>query len=119
VDVTVIEQAPDGVGVVTLRGQLDIDTAPDLSAGLDQLLRQPVPRIVVHLGELTFCDSIGLSALAMASNQCARAGGFLRLSAPSPFLMRVLSMVELTPTLPVYASVAGACADDPAQLITR
>src|SRR5690348_13246755 len=83
--------------VVTLSGQLDLDTAHLLREVLEPLLEQPVPRIVVDLAGLTFCDSIGLSALAVGHNRCTEAGGYLRLSAPTPFLIKVLAVVGLTP----------------------
>lgn len=116
-DVMVAEHETAGATVVSLWGQLDLDTAGQLRDVLAPLLARPVPRIVVHLAGLTFCDSIGLSTLAMGHNRCVDAGGYLRLSAPTPFLLRVLTVVGLVPLLPTYRTVEHACFADPAGLI--
>jgi anti-anti-sigma factor len=102
-----------GCTVVTVTGQLDIDTAQQFRDGLEPVLAQPQPRIVMNLTGLTFSDSIGLSALATGHNRCAAAGGFLRLAAPTPFLLRVLTVVGLSTTLQTYRTVEAACAGDP------
>jgi hypothetical protein len=39
--------------------------------------------------------AIGLSAFVDADNRCTAANGYLRLAAPSPFLMHVLAVVGL------------------------
>jgi anti-anti-sigma factor len=117
VETTVADHPVDGATVVSLRGQLDIDTAQQLRDVLDAVLDQPVPHVVVDVAGLTFCDSIGLSALALAYNRCAEAGGFLRLSRPTPFLLRMLTVVGLTPALPAYLTVRAACSGDPTGLI--
>ncbi len=113
-DATIADQQVDGVTVVTLRGQLDIDTAQQLRDVLDAVLEQPVPRVVVDVAGLTFCDSIGLSALVLAYNRCTEHGGFLRLSAPTPFLVRMLTVVGLLPALAAYVSLRDACVGNPA-----
>jgi anti-sigma B factor antagonist len=117
VEATVADQRADGVTVVRLRGQLDIDTSHRLREVLESVLDQPVPRVVVDVSGLTFCDSIGLSALVLAYNRCTEQGGFLRLSGPTPFLVRMLSVVGLMPALSVYTNLPDACAGNPAGLV--
>jgi len=117
VDVTV-DEVPDGSTVVGLHGQLDIDTTALLNETLSQVTRAPRPRIVVDLTDVTFCDSIGLSSLAVAHNRCTAAGGYLRLAAPSPFLTRVLRVVGLVREIPMYRSVEGARTDDEADRLS-
>jgi anti-anti-sigma factor len=101
----------DGHAVLCVRGPLDLDTAPVLRDAVDGLLSEPVPRIIVDLSGVTFCDSIGLGTFAYAHNSCTARGGFLRLAGPSPFLARVLDTVGLSSTVSVYESVAEAKAD--------
>ena len=50
------------VAVLHLQGELDSDTASQLHGTIAELLERPVPRIVVDLTDLKFCDSVGLSA---------------------------------------------------------
>ena len=95
--------------VVQPSGQLDVETAPRLKAALDGLIDAGRTRIVVDLGRLTFCDSIGLSALVVAGRTCEAAGGFLRLARPNPFLLNLLTVVGVRDAVHVYDSVEAAC----------
>jgi anti-anti-sigma factor len=103
----------EAVTVMTTRGSLDIDSAARLRTALDGLLATTGRRLVLDLGGLGFCDSVGLSALIDAHRTCEARGGFLRLASPSPFLLRVLGVVGLIGRLAIYDSVAAALADDP------
>ncbi len=98
----------DGLVVLCLRGHLDIDTAQAFRAAVDGLLGEPVPRIIVDLAGVTFCDSIGLGTFAYAHNACDARGGYLRLAGPTPFLVKVLNTVGLSGTVSLYESVAQA-----------
>jgi anti-sigma B factor antagonist len=112
VDVLVAEHRASGATVVTPVGQLDMDTAPRLHAALHQLRVRSVNRIVVDLRKVTYCDSTGLSALALARNYCAEAGGYLRLAVLSPLVLQLLAAVGIGRTVPIYRGVGAACAGD-------
>jgi anti-sigma B factor antagonist len=106
-DVQVLDRA--ACRVVQPNGQLDMETAPVLRAAIDELIRAGNRRIVVDLGRLTFCDSIGLSTLVVAHRSCVDDGGYLRLARPSPFLLNLLNVIGIRDTLPVFESVDAAC----------
>jgi anti-sigma B factor antagonist len=99
---------PDGTVVVTVRGNLDVDSAGGLLSALDAALERPVPRIVVDLSGVEFCDSTGLSAFVIGHNRVVHAGGWLRLAAPNEWVGRLLHTVGLGSRLGVYPSVAEA-----------
>jgi anti-sigma B factor antagonist len=101
---------PDGTVVVALRGSLDIDTAAALSTTLEQILQQPLPRVVVDLSGVEFCDSTGLSAFVVGHVRARDAGGWLRLAAPGEFLSGLLRTLGLASRLGVHPSVAAALA---------
>jgi anti-anti-sigma factor len=111
-DIEVTSRSDDPVTVVALRGALDVDSCAELPTVLTKLTARGAVRIVVDLGGLTFCDSIGLSALVDAHRHCHQAGGYLRLAAATPFLLRTLAVVGLLRRLPVYPTVQAARADD-------
>jgi len=116
-DLAITNHATTGSVVVALTGQLDVDSASAMHAAFDALRERSVDRIVVDLTRLQFCDSMGLSAFVVAHRRCAAAGGHLRLAGPGPFLLRVLSVVGIAEALPMYRTVAAACAGDPDGLI--
>jgi anti-sigma B factor antagonist len=110
VHVSVVDNSDESV-VITVRGDLDIDSNTVLTTTLDQVLDRPQPMVIVDLSGVGFCDSTGLSALVIGNNRARAGGGWLRLASPSDFLGRLLDTVGLTPRIAVYATVADALAD--------
>ncbi len=115
-NITVADGPVDGVTVVALRGELGIDSVQPLQVALDGVVERPGSRVVVDLSGLEFCDSMGLSSFVDAHRRCGATGGFLRLAAPTPFLLRVLAVVGLLGRVPVYDSVAAASTGDESAL---
>jgi anti-anti-sigma factor len=107
-DVQVVDRAT--CRVVQPSGQLDMETAPRLRATIEELIRNGDRHLVVDLGRLTFCDSIGLSTLVVAHRSCVEDGGYLRLARPTPFMLNLLTVVGVRDTVEVYDSVDAACA---------
>jgi anti-sigma B factor antagonist len=107
--VSVVDNSDASV-VVTIRGNLDLDSGTTLTTTLDQVLGRPEPRIVVDLSGVEFCDSTGLSALIVGHNRAAAGGGWLRLAAPGEFLQQLLGTVGLASRLGVYPTVGDALA---------
>ena len=107
--VSVVGNTDDSV-VVSIRGQLDLDSGATLTETLDRVLDRPQPRVVIDLSGVEFCDSTGLSALVVGHNRAEAAGGWLRLAAPGEFLGTLLHTVGLTPRLAVYPTVGDALA---------
>jgi len=107
-EIQVLQHPEAACRVVTPSGQLDMQSAPRLSAILEELLAAGERCIVVDLGRLTFCDSIGLSALIVAHRTCTERGGFLRLARPAPFLLNVLTVVGVRDVIEVYESLDAA-----------
>jgi anti-anti-sigma factor len=118
-NITVADGPVPGVTVVALRGELGVDTVQPLQDALDDVIARPGSRVVVDLAGLEFCDSIGLSSFVEAHRRSAAAGGFLRLAAPTPFLLRVLAVVGLLGRVPVYETVPAACTGDETRLSQR
>ncbi|WIM99200.1 STAS domain-containing protein [Actinoplanes oblitus] len=102
-----------GAVVAEVRGNLDLDSAPELAACLNEALAAPRPHIVVDLAGVEFCDSIGLSTFVVGHNRAEAAGGWLRLAAPGEFLERLLDTLGLATRLGVYPTVDDALADRP------
>lgn len=69
--------------LITLSGEIDLDTAPLVRATLERCLREGIRAIDVDLTDVTFCDCSGLNAFLYAALRTAGAGGYLRLHYPS------------------------------------
>ena len=98
------------IAVLHLRGELDADTAGTLRATLADLLERPVPRIVVDLTDLKFCDSVGLSAFITSKQVIAARGGWLSFAGANPFLQRLLETVGLSKYFAIFPEVDDAIA---------
>jgi anti-sigma B factor antagonist len=59
----------DGVPVLSVRGDIDIGTAPRLCFQIDAARRRWIRALVLDLTETDFCDSSGLRALAGAERE--------------------------------------------------
>ena len=106
---TVIDHRSD-VAVLHLAGELDADTATKLHATLADLLERPVPRIVVDLSDLKFCDSVGLSAFITSKQVIAARGGWLSFAGANPFLANLMETVGLSRYFAIFPEVDDAIA---------
>jgi anti-sigma B factor antagonist len=98
------------VAVLRLSGELDADTATQLHKVLAELLERPVPRIVVDLSDLKFCDSVGLSAFITAKQVIAARGGWLSFAGANRFLASLLVTVGLSRYFAIFPDVEDAIA---------
>jgi anti-anti-sigma factor len=98
------------VAVLHLKGELDAETAEKLRTTLAELLERPVPRIVVDLTDLKFCDSVGLSAFITCKQVITARGGWLSFASPTPFLTRLIETVGLSRYFAIFPEVEDAIA---------
>ncbi|MBU2663347.1 STAS domain-containing protein [Actinoplanes bogorensis] len=98
------------VAVLHLRGELDSDTASQLHKLLADLLERPVPRIVVDLTDLKFCDSVGLSAFITCKQVIDARGGWLSFAGANPFLTQLMETVGLSRYFAIFPEVDDAIA---------
>jgi anti-sigma B factor antagonist len=103
-----ITHVPAGdVWQVHIRGEHDLSTVQQVAEVLDGL--PAASRVVIDLTETTFIDStvIGL-LLDRAPRRRAAGGASAVVSAEATFPRRVIDMVGLPETLPVYETAAEA-----------
>lgn len=74
-EVTVSRGARDGDWIVTIRGEIDVATSPELHETLDHVLERGAQLVTVDLSGLTFIDSSGLGVLVGTHKQLREAGG--------------------------------------------
>jgi anti-anti-sigma factor len=80
----------DGSAIVTVRGDLDTDTAAQLWQYLGYLIGQGHHHIVLDLRGMILIDSAGVDVLTRASAWTRRKGGDLVLRSASPVLVEQL-----------------------------
>jgi anti-sigma B factor antagonist len=96
-----------GVGVIALRGELDIAGAATLDAELDRVSRSPgLHALVVDLSRVEFMDSTGLRAVVVAGRRAGEAGvrfGLVRGGEP---VQRVFDLTRMTERMTWVSSPA-------------
>jgi anti-anti-sigma factor len=97
-----IQRSDDARGVVlTLVGELDVVSAPELERMLSEVLGQPHTRVMLDLNGLRFVDSAGVSVLIKAKQHAESGGRTLVLRRPTEQLERVFSLVGLADWLEI------------------
>jgi anti-anti-sigma factor len=86
--VTVSNDGEDAV--VTVRGEIDLETSAELSAVLADL--DADSNVSLDLGDVTYIDSTGLRVLLTARDAATEAGGGLRVSATSSIVARLIEI---------------------------
>jgi anti-sigma B factor antagonist len=88
--------------VVTLSGEADVTTVPELTAALSAQVAKGVQHLTVDLSGLRFADSASVSVLISASRVLRTTGGTLALSRPQPTVARMLTMLGVDQVIPIH-----------------
>ena len=82
--------------VVALDGELDLATAPAVERALRDLIEdQGHLDVVLHLGEVSFIDSIGVRTVLDARGSLCKRNGRFTIAEPSAAVRRVLTILGL------------------------
>ena len=109
-DFRIEERHDDGVCILAVSGELDLQTAPALCAAIDRG-RRAADQVVVDLSSVTFCDSRGLTALFGEGRETAIAGGRLSVVLPGrPGARRIFDLTGAAEVLSLYPTRDAALA---------
>jgi anti-sigma B factor antagonist len=101
---TLQERDEAGVRVIAVAGELDIATAPELCARLDDSRSRRRPRLMIDLTGVGFCDSTGLRALLGAASEVRAHGGrFAIVCPPSGDVARLLQIVGASEWVAIHS----------------
>ncbi|MEU8760304.1 STAS domain-containing protein [Streptomyces sp. NPDC048659] len=105
-----VETRDARTAVLTVAGELDMETADRLRERLAEQFGQGRHRLVLDLSALGFMDSSGLNVLIRAVNKAREDGGDLYLASPTPAVRRILEITGVTTTIPPHDTMADALA---------
>jgi anti-anti-sigma factor len=97
-----VQRDQDALVVVAV-GEVDMHTAPTLSAALDFALARTPPLLVVDLSDVTFLASAGLSLLVTAHQQAGEHTK-VRVVATAHAILRPIQITALDTLLAIYSS---------------
>lgn len=107
-EIETVERA--GCPVVTVHGEVDIRTAPELRACLSTLFEGGAEQLVLDLDDVDFLDSTALSVMVGAHKRLARSASAsgLRLVCTNESVLRVLGVTGLSRIFAVHDSLDDA-----------
>lgn len=97
-------------GVISLRGEVDIYTAPRLKERLLELLDGGVTGVVVDLSDVTFIDSTAIGVLIGGVRRLHDAGGSMALVVATRPVERVLTITGLDRVFSIHDTREAAFA---------
>jgi anti-anti-sigma factor len=104
-------EVQDGRLTARLEGELSYATCAPALELLTDAIHRGENKLVLDLSILGFCDSAGLRLLVQLEEHTGKAGGWLRLAAPTPLMLRILTVTNLLRMLAVYPSLEQALRD--------
>ena len=105
-----VERASGGRAIVSVAGEVDLHSAPELRARLSALASEGVTRVTVDLTEATFLDSMALGVLLGARKRLADASADLDLVVATPEIGRVFEITMLDRVFQIYPTRTAASA---------
>ena len=95
----------DGFTVLSVSGEIDVYTAPQLRERLIELVGEGKTNLVVDLSGVDFLDSTGLGVLVGGLKRVRSQDGDLSLICTQSRILKVLEITGLTNVFKIYDSV--------------
>ena len=109
------EALEGGVRAFTVRGELDMHTAPELGRHLDEALASPDASILLDLSECEFIDSTGIALIVRSWQQLnpndGEGGGRLALCCINHQVRRLLDVTGIGESIPMHEARDAALAE--------
>ncbi len=103
-----VDRREGGKVVISLQGQVDADTSPQLRDLLEEVASEGPQIVVVDLADVDFMDSSGLSALVTGFKGLSEEGAEFVLTRPRPQALKALKLTQLDHVFPILDSVEEA-----------
>lgn len=98
----------DGVPVVTVAGEVDVDTAAPLAAELATQLKRRPPAVIVDLSAVSYFGSTGINLLLDAHGRAANRRVGVHVVVARPHLRKVLRITGVDVVLAIHACLQEA-----------
>jgi anti-sigma B factor antagonist len=102
-----ITRTDDQAAVISMAGELDLATAPELyTRAATSLEKRPI--LILDMSGITFCDSSGFNALIRLRRRAEEAEGRLVLASPPDQVRRLLALSGAESIFHIYGSLDEA-----------
>jgi anti-sigma B factor antagonist len=98
----------DGVAVLTLRGEIDVYTAPRMRQAIVDLVDAGSLNIVVDMQKVDFLDSTGLGVLVEGLKRVRTRNGNLSIVVTQDKILKIFDITGLNKAFPIHGSLEDA-----------
>jgi len=91
--------------VITVSGEVDLATSPDLDAAIIAALDSGAGSLVVDLTDVSFMDSSGLGVIVRGLKRCREADKDLDLLITNERVLKVFGITGLDQVIPIHDSL--------------
>lgn len=97
-----------GISIVRVKGDIDINTSPDVKRSFEPLIKDKKAKVVVDLKEVDYVDSSGLATLVEILKKLRAYGGKLKLAALSSKVRGLFEITKLNKLFDISEDAAKA-----------
>src|SRR5205814_8097675 len=98
------------LNVVQVKGEIDVNDNPPVTAALTEVIEQKPERVVVDLSEVSYIESAGLAALIQAMQKVEGYGGKFMLSGLQETVRSIFEISRLDQVFQIFPDAAAALA---------
>lgn len=91
--------------VLRVGGDIDLNSAPELSERIEDIHTRGITALIVDLGGVAFLDSSAIGVLVRAHRTLRDAGGGITIVSPRPAITNVFRIARLDEVMPVLSSL--------------
>jgi len=106
----ITERTEEGIPVVSITGDVDLETSPQLREFLKPKSSKKTPCLLLDFGGVNYIDSSGLATLIEYYQAVQGFKGKLALAAMSPRVKNVFEIVRLEQIFSLYPDIPSAVA---------
>lgn len=103
-DLKIESKEEDGIGIISLEGEVDVYTAPKLKSRLIDLVDEGKYNIVVDLQKVEFMDSSGLGVLVGGLKRVKSHNGSVTLVCTQENILKIFRITGLVKVFPIFSS---------------
>jgi anti-sigma B factor antagonist len=107
-DLVLSTRQVDDLAIVSVSGEVDLETASQLGDHALVALRDVSPHVLLDLTDVTFMDSTGLKVLLSIQRRADLAGGSFAIAGASRSVRKILSVTGLDQTFTIHDTVDEA-----------
>jgi anti-anti-sigma factor len=107
------DESDNGVRIVEIRGELDMNTAPELENSLQEATSSRQGAVLINLSDCEFIDSTGVALIVQAwqrLDEAAEGEGRLVLCCPNSQVRRVLDITGVENSISLHDTMDEALA---------